>query len=396
MKLAILGLVLLGFAACGDTSHAVTVAMNATDKPPAYGTTPFPTDAVRDGDHLGAIAGLDALSAHHVDLITAHVAALDGFGLRPLVEFFIASPMTAGSYWWYASYNGDGNNTASVSTCGAGMASTVVGKATTGLTANALFQRYDWCGGRRQFARFELSGTAGAGGSITFTVFGPQASAPTSCGSGGTQVGIGCEVSGSGTYHPSAGFTPSAAGTYWWYASYGGDANNAASNSTCGSGMTSTVVKATTTTTVSAPGSSTAGVAIASGSISGDVGGCGGGCGWDGDVHGVRSAGERADELWVGWYEVGSAVSVSGGDVSPVGGVHAECGGDVLVVCELRRRREQRCVEQHVRQRHDLDRGQERRRRPWVRRGRLRRGWRLRRVRFRRRWRVRGRARVGR
>jgi trimeric autotransporter adhesin len=82
---------------------------------------------------------------------------------------------------------------------------------------------------------------AGAGGTVTFTVFGPQASAPTSCGSGGTQVGSAVSVSGSGTYHPSAGFTPSAAGTYWWYASYGGDANNAASSSTCGSGMTSTV-----------------------------------------------------------------------------------------------------------------------------------------------------------
>jgi uncharacterized membrane protein len=48
--------------------------------------------------------------------------------------------------------------------------------------------------------------------------------------------------SGNGTYSPSAGFTPTVAGTYWWYASYSGDTNNGTSNSACGSGMTKTVV----------------------------------------------------------------------------------------------------------------------------------------------------------
>jgi hypothetical protein len=49
-------------------------------------------------------------------------------------------------------------------------------------------------------------------------------------------------VSGGGTYNPSAGSTPVSAGTYWWYASYSGDGGNAASNSGCGSAMTSTTV----------------------------------------------------------------------------------------------------------------------------------------------------------
>src|SRR4029077_8302952 len=75
----------------------------------------------------------------------------------------------------------------------------------------------------------------------TYTVFGPQASAPTSCTSGGTTVGT-ATVSGNATYNSSASFTPSAAGKYWWYASYNGDSNNTASNSTCGSGMTATYV----------------------------------------------------------------------------------------------------------------------------------------------------------
>jgi len=66
------------------TSHVI---MNAHTSAPAYGDVPFPTDAVRDGDHLGAIAGLDAWSVRHGELVAAHLAALDGFGLRPLVEF---------------------------------------------------------------------------------------------------------------------------------------------------------------------------------------------------------------------------------------------------------------------------------------------------------------------
>ena len=72
-------------------------------------------------------------------------------------------------------------------------------------------------------AASSLSSTMSAGlssssGTITYTVFGPQNTAPTSCTSGGTTVGT-ASVAGNATYHPSAGFTPSSAGTYWWYAS---------------------------------------------------------------------------------------------------------------------------------------------------------------------------------
>ncbi len=87
-----------------------------------------------------------------------------------------------------------------------------------------------------------LSGaTSGATGTITFTVFGPQASAPSTCSTGGTAVGT-ATVTGNGSYNPPAGFTPSAAGSYWWYASYSGDSANLPSNSGCGVGMTSTTV----------------------------------------------------------------------------------------------------------------------------------------------------------
>jgi len=47
---------------------------------------------------------------------------------------------------------------------------------------------------------------------------------------------------GNGTYHASAGFTPSQAGTYWWVVSAPADANNNAAASACGA--TKTVVAA--------------------------------------------------------------------------------------------------------------------------------------------------------
>jgi hypothetical protein len=50
-------------------------------------------------------------------------------------------------------------------------------------------------------------------------------------------------VSGNGSYHPSAGFTPVSAGRYWWYATYGGDPYNHPTASACGAAMASTVVR---------------------------------------------------------------------------------------------------------------------------------------------------------
>jgi hypothetical protein len=89
-----------------------------------------------------------------------------------------------------------------------------------------------------------LASSSGANASspITFTVFGPQTSPPTSCTSGGHTVGT-VAPAGDGTYHPSSGFTPDTAGTYWWYVSSPADANNNPATSLCNSAsMTKTVV----------------------------------------------------------------------------------------------------------------------------------------------------------
>lgn len=80
-------------------------------------------------------------------------------------------------------------------------------------------------------------------GTIRFEVFGPMASPPTSCASGGTLVGT-AAVSGDGVYLPAAGFTPSKPGNYWWYASYGGSLFYSPSDAGCGSALPETVVQA--------------------------------------------------------------------------------------------------------------------------------------------------------
>jgi len=74
-------------------SEPTTFVMTTTDEAPAYGATPFPTDALREGEHLATLRGLDSILDHHADLVAAHLSALDGFGLRPLVEFFATGPL---------------------------------------------------------------------------------------------------------------------------------------------------------------------------------------------------------------------------------------------------------------------------------------------------------------
>jgi Divergent InlB B-repeat domain len=86
-----------------------------------------------------------------------------------------------------------------------------------------------------------LTGGSAATGSVSFEVFGPSSSPPSSCASGGETVGS-VNVSGNGEYHPPSGFKPSKAGTYWWYASYSGDDANGSASSACGATMPETSV----------------------------------------------------------------------------------------------------------------------------------------------------------
>jgi dienelactone hydrolase len=85
----------VGLCACGDNRHDARLVFDFGDAPPEYGRAPFPTDAVREGLGLGMIVGLDRMAQQHGDLIAQHLAELDGWGLRPTVEFFVQGPIDA-------------------------------------------------------------------------------------------------------------------------------------------------------------------------------------------------------------------------------------------------------------------------------------------------------------
>ena len=76
-----------------------------------------------------------------------------------------------------------------------------------------------------------LTGGSSPTGTITFNLYGPSDTADCS----GTPVDTeAAAVAGNGSYSTPTGYTPTATGTYWWTASYGGDSGNNAVSTTCG------------------------------------------------------------------------------------------------------------------------------------------------------------------
>ncbi len=93
MKILFWGAIALGLllaaSACGDDQTATSVRLLVPEdgSAPAYGEAPFPSDAWRGEDgRLEPPAGLDAIFHRDPELIAEHLATLDGFGVRPLVE----------------------------------------------------------------------------------------------------------------------------------------------------------------------------------------------------------------------------------------------------------------------------------------------------------------------
>src|SRR3954469_7659458 len=71
-----------------------TALFPAPSTAPVYGRAPFPSDLFLDErGHIGAIAGLDAVAPASTDALQAQLAALDGWGSRPVIEFFFDAPI---------------------------------------------------------------------------------------------------------------------------------------------------------------------------------------------------------------------------------------------------------------------------------------------------------------
>jgi Cu/Zn superoxide dismutase len=144
------------------------------------------------------------------------------------------TPTAVGTYFWTASYSGDLNNAGVETACGDANESSVVNKAhpsvTTSATASVTI-------GSPISDTAHLSGATGdAGGTITFHLFSDD-QCQNEVDTGLSPVA----VSGNGDYN-SGDFTPSAVGTYFWTASYSGDAKNLPVLTACGDPGESSVV----------------------------------------------------------------------------------------------------------------------------------------------------------
>jgi hypothetical protein len=141
-------------------------------------------------------------------------------------DSFIATFPNPGTYYWQAAYTGDSNNLPSASPCGSEVL-TVTALATPTISTS-LFRSSIAAGGTDYDSATLAGATADAGGSVTYSVY-----SDSSC----TAL-----VQTARTVLVFNGHVPDSfiatfptPGTYYWQASYSGDANNAPAVSPCGS-----------------------------------------------------------------------------------------------------------------------------------------------------------------
>jgi hypothetical protein len=178
---------------------------------------------------------------------TGIVASVTGDGSYGPVSF---TPTSAGTYVWGANYSGDSPNTTIVNgVCPAASETVVVTPKQPAITTTATAGPVNL--GQSIDDVAHLTGTnvkpdgSPAGGTITFSLYGPSASAVCTTAIATRVV----NVSGDGDYTASTGtgtgtLTPTAAGTYYWIAAYSGDLPNTKSVSgACGDANEASVIQ---------------------------------------------------------------------------------------------------------------------------------------------------------
>ncbi len=159
------------------------------------------------------------------------------------------TPKSAGTYHWIASYPGDNNNSGYTTTCGAANEQVTIAKATPTITTQA--SPTSGTAGVaitpvKDTATFVGTTTVAPTGSVSFTLY-SDATCKTAV-SGVSGSGTISTTGGVSTASFSVNWTPTAAGTYHWIASYPGDTNNSGYTTTCGAANEQvTIAKATPT-----------------------------------------------------------------------------------------------------------------------------------------------------
>ena len=153
------------------------------------------------------------------------------------------TPTSPGSYRWIAAYGGDANNAPVTGACNDANELTVVNQATPAIVTQA---SGPVTVGTPITDTATVSGRVlpQAGGTVTFTLFGPDNATCTGAPIFNSVVALPTD-SNTVTSGP---FTPTAPGSYRWIAAYSGDANNAPVTGACNDANELTVVNQATPT----------------------------------------------------------------------------------------------------------------------------------------------------
>jgi hypothetical protein len=213
-----------------QASGPVTVGQTITDTATISGTAP-------PGHTPGGTVTFNAYSDNTctTKVFGPDVKAVTAFGD---VTSSAYTTTAVGTIYWVASYSGDGVLPAASGACGDANESSVVNKASPGISTTVSPGTVNI--GDLIWDTATLSGGYSPGGTITFKLFPPSdASCTGSPVTGGTFVvtvsGGGADSRNSTTPPPNSGIAVTQAGTYHWTADYSGDANNNAISSTCAS-----------------------------------------------------------------------------------------------------------------------------------------------------------------
>ena len=162
------------------------------------------------------------------------------------------TPTAAGTYRWRATYSGDANNTGVTGACNAANENVVVAPATPTLATMASPDITLGAGSLTDNATVSGRSNPLAGATIVFRLYGPN---DATCANAAvfTSAPVAYPVAGGPVTSPA--YTPTAAGTYRWRATYSGDANNTGVTGACNAANENVVVAQATPaiTTMASP-----------------------------------------------------------------------------------------------------------------------------------------------
>jgi uncharacterized repeat protein (TIGR01451 family) len=205
-----------------SADEGVTAGETISDSATLSGAT---SDA---GGTITFVAYIDAACSTAV--FTSAAVAVSGNGTYGPVSF---TPSAAGTYHWIASYSGDAKNLPVAGPCGAAGENDQVTKLRPSITTSLV-------GGGQNGASITVGlgaavhdtanlhdATADAGGTVTYAVFDNDECAGDPFADAGTKTVV------NGVVPDSNAVIFDETGTFYWQATYSGDANNEAATSSC-------------------------------------------------------------------------------------------------------------------------------------------------------------------